>query len=57
MKEFTLHEKWNLDAAIIGYWRMGAKIGEMMMLTGLYHSEIKEIIYNYEKEINRAIKK
>lgn len=39
-------------SAIIGYWRSGASLNEIMWITGLMFREVEKIINQYSKEQN-----
>jgi len=45
-----------LKAAIIGYWRCGAKPHEISQITDLSMQEIEEIIFNYKTKNQTWIK-
>lgn len=40
-----------MKAAIIGYWRMGAKIETIMWLSGVSYHGIEKIIEDYQKKL------
>jgi hypothetical protein len=42
----------NINATIIGFWRQGATVSEMIGATGLYHKVIERIIKDYRKTVD-----
>jgi hypothetical protein len=46
----------NLMAAIIGYWRSGAKHYDISQITDLSMQEVEEIIFNYTTKNQTWIK-
>ena len=44
MPEITLEQR----SAIIGYWRMGAPLEQIALITGIYYFTIEKIILDYE---------
>jgi len=41
-----------MAATVIGFWRMGATIEEIIGATGLFYEAIEMIIANYKDKIN-----
>lgn len=42
----------HVKSAIIGYWRSGAELIQIMLLMGMPYSDVEKIIENYKKKIN-----
>lgn len=47
----TIEFEDEVKAAIIGYWRMGATIDEIMSITNLRYMVIQQIINDYELKL------
>ncbi len=45
--------KDNIKSAIIGFWRMGANMEEIIGNTGLEYLTIETIIFNYKRDIKK----
>lgn len=45
----TIELEDEVKSTIIGYWRMGATIDEIMSITNLRYMVIQQIINDYEK--------